>query len=77
MARKKAKAKESIYRLCPMCGRITSIEVDERILPMIDRYQQGIGYIQDIPLSANEREFIKTGYCMECQAILFAPFDEE
>jgi len=67
-----------INRTCPMCGEMKSIKVSEDVLPAIMRYDHGIGYIQDIPLSASEREFIKTGYCMECQEILFAnPWDDE
>ena len=65
-----------ITRKCPMCGSITEIEVDDNLKSAIDRYNSGIGYIQDIPLSASEREFIKTGFCMECQEILFGG-DEE
>lgn len=66
-----------IHRLCMMCGTINSIEVDDSLENAINRYQKGIGYIQDIPLPANLREFIKSGYCLDCQEILFAPYEEE
>ena len=60
-----------ISRKCPMCGQITEINIADELENSITRYMLGIGYIQDIPLSANEREFIKTGFCMKCQDILF------
>jgi hypothetical protein len=66
-----------IYRKCPMCGQVKNIEVADKLELAIDRYEMGIGYIQDIPLPASEREFIKTGYCIDCQDILFAPPEEE
>lgn len=63
----------TITRTCPMCGEETSIEVtNTETLKQIARWERGEIYLQDIPLSASEREFIKTGYCMECQEILFA-----
>ena len=66
-----------IYRKCPMCGQVKNIEVADELELAIDRYEMGIGYIQDIPLPASEREFIKTGYCIDCQDILFAPPEED
>lgn len=61
----------AINKTCPMCRKMTTIEVDESLLEAIMKYNSGIGYIQDIPLPPNEREFIKTGYCMECQKMIF------
>ena len=50
-------------RLCPMCGEHSTIEVnDERINEQIDLYKKHLLYIQDVDLSASQREFIKTGY---------------
>ena len=66
-----------IYRRCPMCGQAKNIEVADELESAIARYESGIGYVQDIPLPASEREFIKTGYCFDCQDILFAPPEEE
>lgn len=65
-----------IERRCPMCSKVTAINVVDEIVPMIELYNAGFGYIQDIPLPANEREFIKTGYCMKCQGILFGTGEE-
>ena len=67
----------TIARLCPMCGKVNKIAVDDKLKEAVNRYENGVGYIQDIPLSASEREFIKTGFCMDCQAVLFAPPWEE
>ena len=68
----------TITKTCPMCGTTNAKEYDGRIAEAITRYQIGIGYIQDIPLPATDREFIKTGFCESCQAMLFAdPFGEE
>lgn len=68
----------TISRICPMCGNLTHLEVPDDIYqPYVTRYEAGFGYLQDIPLPANEREFIKTGYCMECQEMLFVEPDDE
>lgn len=67
----------TIKRICPMCNKTNTIEVSDNLENAINRYMSGIGYIQDIPLSAEKREFIKTGYCFECQDWLFGGFEEE
>ena len=66
----------TIIRTCPMCGKVNAIKVADALKPYIDRYNTGIGYIQDIPLPAEQREFIKTGFCMECQEVLFGVEDD-
>lgn len=66
----------TITRKCPMCGAIITKEIDDKYAKAIDRYQSGIGYIQDIPLDADTREFIKSGYCPDCMEMLFG-FEEE
>ena len=68
---------ERVYRMCPMCGGINYIEVDDKVANAIGKWERMEIYIQDIPLSANEREFIKTGYCMSCQDVLFSPWEDE
>ena len=67
----------TIARKCPMCGALTTKEIDDKYAKAIDRYQSGIGYIQDIPLDADTREFIKTGYCNDCMKALFGWNEEE
>ena len=67
----------TLTRICPMCGTINHLEIPDDIYqPYVARYEAGFGYIQDIPLPPNEREFIKTGYCMDCQEVLFAPVED-
>lgn len=74
------KIKVEIDRQCPMCGNINTkeFEVDDEKWTHFCCY--GTKLIQEYfpDLSANEREFIKTGYCDNCQKILFAaPEDED
>lgn len=66
-----------ITRICPMCGGITAIAVSDEAAEAIKRYMKGYGYVQDIPLPASEREFVKTGFCLTCQEVLFGEEDEE
>lgn len=71
--------KVEVTRQCPMCGdiNIKVIEVDKQNWQHYCCY--GTKLIQEYfpDLSANEREFIKTGYCDKCQSILFAPPEDE
>lgn len=66
-----------ITKRCMLCGKESTLEVTEQIAAMYDRYLAGFGYIQDIPLPANEREFLKTGMCAECQHMMFDEEEEE
>ena len=52
-----------IIRKSPRTGNLNFMELDVTT-EQINRYERGEGYIQDIfsNLSADEREFIKTGY---------------
>ena len=61
------------YGKCPMCGTISKMELNEEEATRVALYQVGIGYIQKaLPeCNAPEREFIKTGYCLRCQEVLF------
>ena len=68
-------SKASIYMTCPMCSEINYINfetLDE--IKRYDKYKNGEGLIQDIfpEFTPFEREFIKTGYCVDCQCLLFA-----
>ena len=66
-----------IHRLCRMCGTINAIELPDYLEEAIVHYEMGNGYIQDIPASPAEREFIKTGMCFDCQHIIFDVMEEE
>ena len=63
-------------RLCPMCGTINSKELDITDKQLSD-WKNG-GLIQNVfpNLSASEREFIITGYCDNCQELLFGGEEE-
>ena len=61
----------NIVRICPMCNRETAITVSDDLREKIDLYNKHLIYIQEIPLPPNEREFIKSGYCMVFQKLLF------
>ena len=69
-----------VEKQCPMCGRFTKKILNTKATSQqITDYYYGRILIQDAfpDLSANEREFIKTGYCDKCQNILFAPPEDE
>lgn len=52
---------------CPKCRKMNKpIMADERVLSQIARYKKGLGFIQDIDLSVDEREVIQTGLCPAC-----------
>ena len=55
-------------RICPICRSQSYMNVDRDKADMI-----GLVPIQDLfpELNAVEREFLKFGYCVECQRMLF------
>ena len=55
---------------CPLCGKRNSMPVD---MKKYKRYMKGTELIQRVfpELNPVEREFIKTGCCVECQKMLF------
>ena len=61
-----------VLRLCPMCGRVISKDLNITENQLL-KYENSMDLIQNIfpNLSIKEREFIKTGYCYECQDVLF------
>ena len=58
---------------CPMCGGEHYIELTAEQEDKYRRYRGGEGYIQEMfaEFGAVDREFIKTGYCPQCQELLF------
>ena len=61
-----------VLRLCPMCSSV--IRKDLNITEnQLFKYENSMGLIQNVfpNLNIKEREFIKTGYCYECQDVLF------
>ena len=67
----------TIVRNCMICGKEGKLEISPKIYKQYQRYQSGIGYIQDIELPANQREFLKTGMCEECQHMIFDEEDDD
>lgn len=68
----------TIAGVCPMCGQFNRMEIKgKRSVKKICDYYNGKGMVQNIPLCASTREFIKTGMCKPCQKIFFAPEEEE
>ena len=66
----------TIICTCPRCHKVHEVVVD---FEDYTNYQMGDANIQDaFPyLSANEREYILTGFCEDCWNDLFADEDEE
>lgn len=59
-----------IVNTCPMCGSTHWMRINGE---QYEKYKYGGMLIQDAfpKLNPTEREFIKTGYCPECQELLF------
>jgi hypothetical protein len=59
-----------ITKICPLCQEEHFIDVD---LKSYTDYVSGYSLIQNAFPTFNpmEREFVKTGYCPECQGMLF------
>lgn len=62
-----------VYKLCPMCSQEYLMVLSNKETKKYEEYISGEGYIQtQLPdLNPVEREFLKTGYCPECQEVLF------
>lgn len=62
-----------VLRLCPMCGRVIRKDLNITENQLL-KYENSMDLIQNVfpNLNIKEREFIKTGYCYECQDVLFA-----
>lgn len=67
----------AITKSCMLCGKKSSLEITEEVNKLYQRYLAGYGMIQDIPLPANEREFLKTGMCADCQHMMFDVEEED
>ena len=68
----------TFLKQCPMCQEWNELTLKgKKVLEKYREWTLGKAFIQDIPLPANEREFLKTGYCNECQKLLFESDEEE
>lgn len=66
-----------VVKNCMLCGKEGRLEITPKIYKQYEKYISGIGYIQDIELPANQREFLKTGMCDECQHMMFDEEEDE
>lgn len=61
------------FMLCPFCSKGHYIKLNNDQDRRLGEYRNGRGAIQDIftDLNSTEREFIKTGMCLDCQKMIF------
>ena len=59
-----------ITRRCD-CGAVECIDLTDTEYEKYCEWRRGECYIQDTPLNACEREFLKTGMCRKCQKMIF------
>ena len=64
---------KEVEQKCGMCGTKTHIELSEDELEAFEDYLKGGKLIQECLPTLNkcEREFLKSGYCANCQRLLF------
>ncbi len=69
----------TVARECPMCGSTWYMDLDDDEFRHLEEYYDGWGLIQELlpDLNRCEREFLKSGYCVECQKMLFGNGDTE
>ena len=62
-----------VEQQCSMCGHKTRIKLTQDELEAFKDYLTGDQYIQECLPTLNrcEREFLKSGYCVKCQIMLF------
>ena len=67
--------KKPHFKICPLCNNIHSIMLNHPEELLVGRFESGEldGLVQDVLsfLNPAEREFVKTGYCGNCQSMLF------
>ena len=64
---------KEITRVCEMCGKASKIMLTETEYAHFEMYLRNGGYIQECLSTLNpcEREFLKSGYCRDCQELIF------
>ena len=68
-----------VAQTCGMCGRESYLELTDSELEAYRGYLAGGQLIQECLPSLNrcEREFLKSGYCTDCQEMLFGNGESE
>lgn len=64
---------EVIVMRCPMCDKTHQMTLSDAQSNRLWEWEQGFGAIQELlpDLNPVEREFLKSGYCPDCQEELF------
>ncbi len=61
-----------VTKECSMCGQETNLKLLDSEIEGLERYFSGELIQECLPsLNKVEREFIKSGYCSDCQELLF------
>jgi len=62
-----------VTRICPMCQEVRELLLTKEQTDKYVRYLYGREKVQEVfsELGPVEREYLKTGYCYKCQALLF------
>ena len=68
-----------VAQICGMCGRESYLKLTDSELEAYRGYLAGGQLIQECLPSLNrcEREFLKSGYCTNCQEMLFGNGESE
>ena len=63
----------TVSHICEMCGSESSIKLSEDELWAFKLYLRGGKLVQECLPALNkcEREFLKSGYCKNCQELIF------
>lgn len=64
----------TVEKECLMCGKMHVLTIEDSVEAAGEyALREGMLHVQDVfrDLNPMEREFIKTGYCPECQRMLF------
>ena len=64
-----------ISKICPFCGHVSEIWVDDEVFKRMEDGERIQGILPELP--ASEREVLISGICINCQKAVFADPDEE
>lgn len=64
-----------ISKVCPFCGHVSEIWVDDEVLKRMEDGERIQGILPELP--ASKREVLISGICIDCQEAVFSDPDEE
>ena len=67
----------TVTKRCMLCGKESSLKLTADMYAKYEEYLAGHIYIQEIPLPADQREFLMTGMCEDCQHMMFDEEEDE